>query len=170
MWWLSHFQHSHWLSRPAGSLILASISPHYWQRQQSQLLVAVSHCGLYKTCQFGNSVPLLTEALLNSGRASAASQAAGPLTVSERPRQRPPELETDCLGECSINQIQHTTRRNDNTVAVKKNTWSNCVVFSWMDVWTKQKSMTSLPVKRTGGERFCQWSKKRKIYFIKPVT
>lgn len=120
MWWLSHFQHSHWLSRPAGSLILASISPHYWQKQQSQLLVAVSHCGLYKTCQFGNSVPLLTEALLNSGRASAASQAAGPLTVSERPRQRPPELETDCLGECSIDQIQHTTRRNDNTVAVKK--------------------------------------------------
>lgn len=74
-----------------------------------------AHCGLYKLVSLATATPLLSETLLHSGRASAASEAGGPVTVSERPWQRPPELETDCLGarECSINLTQHATRRND---------------------------------------------------------
>lgn len=37
---LSHFQRAHLLGRPPGSLILSSISPHYWQKPLSQHIVA----------------------------------------------------------------------------------------------------------------------------------
>lgn len=120
--WLSHFQHAHWLSLPAGSLILSTISPHYWQKQQSQLIVALHTVGSINLSAWQqhpiahwDTPPVWPGISYFSGSRLTDC-------ISERPWWWPPELETDCLGvwECKINLIQRTTSREDIKAAVNK--------------------------------------------------
>lgn len=106
----SNFPHAHCLSLRVSHSLLHHFS--LLTKATEPTHGGVAHCGLYKTCQLGNSIALLIETLLQSGRASAASQAEGWQTVSERPWQQPPELETDCLAvwECTVNLIHYTIR------------------------------------------------------------
>lgn len=155
-----------------------SWGPHSLLHQSSLLTKAtepthsgVAHCGLYKLVSLAaasHSSP--RRSFHSSGRASAPSQAADPLTVSKRPRQRPPELETDCLGarEHGINLIQVAPTCEDINVAVIKISDSTDPTAHCLVEWCiYQTPMNALPknLSQVQEERFCNQIKQCSVNF-----